>query len=236
MKKNKFLKLASGLLVLCLLTTCVISTTFAKYVTEDSASDTARVAKWGVTVDVEAGTDAWGFKTSYDVGGAITVEAGNKVVAPGTNGTLAQFKITGAPEVDVDIKFDIDETLIKDVLLPAGDYDKSTTADLTDGNYTLADDYYPVVYTLINTNDPSTILAQGNLNDIVAEVESLDLSQEANANLADLGVWQITWEWIFNGNDEADTSLGNVIAGKETIADAVTEIAFNLTITVTQID
>ena len=33
MKKNRFIKLASGLLVLCLMTTCVIGATLAKYTT-----------------------------------------------------------------------------------------------------------------------------------------------------------------------------------------------------------
>ena len=50
MKKNRFIKLASGLLVLCLMTTCVIGATLAKYTTAGSGADTARVAKWGVTV------------------------------------------------------------------------------------------------------------------------------------------------------------------------------------------
>lgn len=52
MKKNKMMRLASWLLVLTLLTTCIISGTFAKYVTSDEADDTARVAKWGVTASI----------------------------------------------------------------------------------------------------------------------------------------------------------------------------------------
>ena len=49
MKKNKMMRTASGLLVATLLTTSMISGTFAKYTTQDEASDSARVAKWGVT-------------------------------------------------------------------------------------------------------------------------------------------------------------------------------------------
>ena len=52
MKKNKMMRLASSLLVAVLLTSSVISGTFAKYVTSDGASDSARVAKFGVIVDV----------------------------------------------------------------------------------------------------------------------------------------------------------------------------------------
>ena len=53
MKKNKMMRLASVLLVLTLLSTSVISGTFAKYITTDSANDSARVAKWGVVASVK---------------------------------------------------------------------------------------------------------------------------------------------------------------------------------------
>ena len=50
MKKNKMMRLASCLLVLVMLSTSMISGTFAKYVTTGSAEDTARVAKFGVDI------------------------------------------------------------------------------------------------------------------------------------------------------------------------------------------
>ena len=53
MKKNKTMRLASGLLVAVLLTTCAISGTFAKYVSDATNSDTARVAKWSIEVEGE---------------------------------------------------------------------------------------------------------------------------------------------------------------------------------------
>ena len=43
MKKNKMMRLASFLLIAVLLTTSVISGTFAKYVTTDAQWDSARV-------------------------------------------------------------------------------------------------------------------------------------------------------------------------------------------------
>ena len=52
MKKNVLMRFASGALVITMLTTCVISGTFAKYITDDSAHDKARVAKWGITLAV----------------------------------------------------------------------------------------------------------------------------------------------------------------------------------------
>ena len=50
MKKNKMMRLASGLLVAVLITTSTISGTFAKYVTTADAKDEARVAKFGVVI------------------------------------------------------------------------------------------------------------------------------------------------------------------------------------------
>ena len=50
MKRNKMMRIASVLLVAVLLSTCVISGTFAKYTTSNSATDSARVAKWGVII------------------------------------------------------------------------------------------------------------------------------------------------------------------------------------------
>ena len=64
MRKNKFLRLASVMLMLCLITTCAISGTFAKYTTSDEALDSARVAKWGVAVQV-LGNDVEMFKPEY---------------------------------------------------------------------------------------------------------------------------------------------------------------------------
>ena len=46
MLKNKYLKLAAILLILCMVTTCGISGTLAKYTTGGTATDSARVAKW----------------------------------------------------------------------------------------------------------------------------------------------------------------------------------------------
>ena len=103
MKKNRFLKVACAMVILCLITTCAVSTTFAKYTTGGSASDEARVAKWGVKLSMVGDTI---FANQYeDVTNGITVEATTDVVAPGTssseaNAAPAVFAITGTPVLD----------------------------------------------------------------------------------------------------------------------------------------
>ncbi len=88
-----------------MLSTCIISGTFAKYVTEASGGDSARVAKWGVQLTVNANNFAKEYvtddTTGTDIG--VSVKADEKVVAPGTSsaetGCQATFAISGSPEV-----------------------------------------------------------------------------------------------------------------------------------------
>lgn len=91
MKKNRMMRLASILLVCVLLTTSVISGTFAKYTSTATGSDTARVAKWSFTAGgTEISTtdeftfDLWTFTDRNNVDDADTI------IAPGTKG---QFSI-----------------------------------------------------------------------------------------------------------------------------------------------
>ena len=50
MKKNKLFLLGLFVVFAAVLSLSLVSNTLAKYTTSDSGSDTARVAKWGVTV------------------------------------------------------------------------------------------------------------------------------------------------------------------------------------------
>lgn len=236
MKKNIAMRLASGLMLSCLLSTCVISGTFAKYTTSDDAKDSARVAKWGVTVTTEGAL----FSETYamdattgtdDLTDAISVKvvtAGTNVVAPGTkNEDGMTFTLTGTPEVDVNVTVEI---AIDDIMLAAGTY-----ADPTDGegNFEITGDgYYPVEFTLTN-GAGATLVDAGTLAEVKDELEKLGGNYDTNTNLAELnsntdGTYKLTWAWAFNGNDAADTYLANQLP--------LDEISFEIKITVTQID
>lgn len=163
MKKNRMMRLASVLLVLTLLTTSVISGTFAKYTTQDSASDTARVAKWGVELQVVGNLygDSYGAedKIVLDDDTGVTVQSVNRsddIVAPGTkNDEGFTFSLKGQPEVDGEVTT---EMVIQNVFLKAGTYgvmipvdaDVVTAANfdefenlyvLNDGAYSVAESY-----------------------------------------------------------------------------------------------
>lgn len=253
MKNNKNVKVMCGLLVLVLLTTCVIGTTLARYTTSDSASDSARVAKWGVKFNI-SGADL--FDNEYNVTesnnvGAVSVSASTNLVAPGTSSAnqadgsgSTVFTITGTPEVAVKI-----ETVmsgITEVFLAAGTYADETTSAAGD-YFTLAEDYYPVVFTLRQIGDANGDLA----NAVVVGTGKLDDIREALAAYTgaeykpntDLGArFELTWEWVINGNDKADTVLGNLAAGNSENNNLVAgtnysvNTAYTITLTATQID
>lgn len=225
MKKNKMMRLASVLLVCVLLTTSVISGTFAKYVTTADASDTARVAKWGVEISTSGSLFATTYATTDDSAkGAITnsvVSSDNskKVVAPGTkNETGIKFEIKGTPEVA--FKLDIavansaeGSNAAKDVFLKTGTYadlttGTSTASDTENDTFTLDADYYPIVYTL--KNGKNTVLKSGKLSEIESYLENLTGNYAANTKLEEIkkddsgtavtdGTYVLTWAWAFEG-------------------------------------
>ena len=115
MKKNRMMRLASVLLVLTLLTTSVISGTFAKYTSSATATDTAKVAKWSVLVNSDdiAGTTTKTlnidlFSTVLDTQDGNT-EADIKtsdgtLIAPGTKGS---FEIVLKNDSEVNATYDL---------------------------------------------------------------------------------------------------------------------------------
>ena len=245
MKKNRFLTIAGCLMVLCLLTTCVIGTTFAKYVTSGDTNDQARVARWGVELELAGNNEL--FDTEYTgTDDKVTVRAASdRLVAPGTQqNTVARFHIAGSPEVAVKITINLD--VYHDVFLKGGvgvEYDDYTTATNTTDKFALGADYYPVVFTLRQTSAAgaamNTVIATGNLATIKAALDAFNANADQsycppNTNLE--ATFELTWAWAFNGNDQADTYLANQAAGTKVDGVYNTQVAFGLTIRVEQVD
>lgn len=234
MKSSKLPKLAALLLVLTLVTTCFVSGTFAKYVTEGEGEDTARVAKWGVEVEVTGD----GFKTEYgkddgdsSVSGSTVISStGDKVVAPGTSGTFGGISITGTPEVAVKIDTTADVKLEGWNIAPGGEF------------------YCPLVFTIgdekINglNYSKSTAGGQNSFENAIKTAIQDATSREygAGTDLSAAGE-DITysWTWPFesaegtetNQDDELDTLLGDNAA-----KGSAPTISITVTTTVTQID
>jgi len=228
MKKNSTMRVAALLMTLTLVTTCFVGATFAKYVTTADATDSARVAKWGVNVTAE-GNDAFAIQYDDETGDNGTqVKSTVKVVAPGTKGDLAAITIEGTPEVVVDV--DVNATLTLTGWEILGDWDNDPATPPTKG------EYCPIVFTIGTKEfkiDGTTITGVAGLKQAVEdEFNTMDKTSVAvGNNLAD--TIDISWEWDFddNGagtNDEKDTALGN-------LATAPT-ITFACDVTVTQVD
>ena len=138
MKKNRMMRLASILLVCVLLTTSVISGTFAKYTSTASGTDTARVAQWKINVgtvniaQAQAQTLSFGlFDTIKDTDGSTTEEHVNSgLIAPGTKGDFS-VTITNNSEVDARIVAALSATETANYNIPIL-YSKTGTSDWVD--------------------------------------------------------------------------------------------------------
>ena len=220
--KNKMMRIASILMVAVLLTVCAVSGTFAKYVTSGSTEDTARVAKFGVGVTATGDTFLKEYAaddTSFTLA-TNTVVSSEKVIAPGTKGTLASIGLTGTPEVAVRVTFAATAT-------------KST-------NWTVnGADYFPLVF---KVND--AVVAFDNLATEIAKIKG---EFEAGTNLANAlsgdnanPKVEVTWEWPFEVGTTADaiaeTDAKDTWLGNQAAAGNPATVTLTLTATVTQID
>lgn len=264
MKKNWTLKAAGILLALTLITSCFVGGTFAKYVTSSEATETARVAKFGVHAFVST-NDLFKTKYTTDDSGrgakiiySVDSNGSGDLVAPGTKSDGAlNVAISGTPEVAVNVAFKLDVT--GDVFLKAGTYRDFTTTELTDGknaSFNLAEDYYPIVFTLKDSNGGT--LVSGKLSEIKEYLEntlSQDITPNTDLTTVFTDALHLTWEWKFTDEtnewvDKADTLLGHLAADKDSLGkfgennslikldpnEFSTDISFTLSITVTQID
>ena len=225
MKKGVFPRIAAVLMILTLLSTCVISGTFAKYVTSGETSATARVAKWGVTIAAQA-DDSTGnaFLKEYaadteGTGLTMSVSADTAVVAPGTSGVLGTVGVSGTPEVAVMVTF--------------GAPDSKQVLDLGDNWMVGADFYCPLIFTVGETKiDGSTYESAEELEEAVATaIVDKNTYFEAGKDLSTAevaGGVTIAWEWPISVNDTNDTALGN--------AETPATITLNLSVTVEQVD
>ena len=214
--KNKFMRIAAVALMLCLVTTCAISGTFAKYTTEGTATDSARVAKWGITVS--APTDK-AFAVQYeDVTGdnGVQVKAAEQVVAPGTEGTLPTPIISGTAEVAVEVIVEATITLT--------------------GWEVNSDEYCPIVFTVgtetYGTDDTNATNKSATVAALITAVEKAieDYTANYGANETIATIPAATWAWEFEVNDannELDTELGRAASAK---------IGYEIVVTVNQLN
>ena len=123
MKENKKTRLLTIALILALIALILVASSYAKYLSSGTGSDTARVAKWSFKV---GGTDI--VTTDTDVVSANT----DRVIAPGTSGS---FALVLDNKSEVSAKYGIEYTVTNTAKIPvefSGDGGKTWTESLTD--------------------------------------------------------------------------------------------------------
>lgn len=241
---SKKMRTGAILLVVALVVSCVAGGTLAKYVTEGQGEDSARVAKWGVTVKGEGNA----FSTQYNNNDTsssqgVVVKSDDKVVAPGTYGTFDGVKVAGTPEVAVKVSTVADLALGENWVDEEGNFYCPIVIDVNGVQfcgltYKSAAEFEDAVQSGINTYMSKTY------------GPGTDLNQEKSLNDS------IKWRWAFSNeslndisddvlkfnegtketlnreqDDEKDTYLGDKAANG-----SAPTIALTLTTTVTQID
>ena len=212
MKKNFAMRIAACLLVVTMLSLCMVSYTYAKYTTTGSATDTAKVAAWGIELEVSADTKLYDIDKTTDDVNALKV-AGNTLVAPGTYQRLAHVELSGTPEVAFEVVVDVN-------------------LDLGSNWVVEGDVYCPLVFTVAGTeykidatNTTTAKLEEAVENAVKAALGAGTYKIGDTLTAVDC---LIDCTWAFNGDNAKDTALGNA-------ADKAT-VGFYLTVTVNQLN
>lgn len=236
-KKNVLMRSAGVLLALVLVTSCFVGSTFAKYTVGGRGDDTARVAKFGVTITANGATFAKEYATDdQTVVGTITKSVvssdDSKLVAPGTKGNMVSMKLKGTPEVAVQVTYLATVTL----------NDNWKNAD---GKF-----YCPLQIKVTSEEGANGVTIcgldfdnKGAFETAVAnEISYASAKYEAKTDLSTVVTPAVSWAWAYDGGtpganhkiaqtDKDDTYLGNQAAeGK------AANIQLTVQTTVTQID
>lgn len=215
MKKNVMMRLAAILLVCVLASTCGISGTYAKYVTEGTGMDNARVAHWGVKITPNGAM----FEKLYGKDDATYTLDDNtvissdewKLVAPGTTHGMTEIVLEGSPEVATRVTYE---------------------ATVVMGPWKLSDgttEYCPVYFTIegktygiaADCGKDDLDFAYTTVAELVAgikdAIENCKKDYVANKDLSTVSADypSVSWTWPYHttdANDVKDTDLGNLAA------------------------
>ena len=219
MKKNWVLRLGLLAMVLTLVTMPMVSSTYAKYTSSVTGSDTARVAKFAFNIkDGEETIGSQGSLTgTYDIftytddgvynNGVNT----QKIIAPGTTGSIP-ITVENRSEVDVAVTFVLTET-------NAGGIPVYYTVGAATQRYSAV---------LTGTYGTGTYES---LSDLATAMAGTTL-QATNGTTPTTVTYTLHWTWAFdtagtNQTDALDTALGMA---------ATATVALQIATTVTQIN
>lgn len=230
MKKNWTLRAGVLMLALTLITSCFVGGTFAKYTTNGTGADSARVAKFGVDVEGTGTTFSNEYAADDGTYNGVTVKSDVKVVAPGTKGTMAAVTFTGTPEVAVKVTYDATVALTGNWVAKAAPEAAETyycPLKITIGSETL----YGMDY---DNADAFAAAMKGAIDAYSKEyAPGTNLSAQNAADVLD-----ISWAWDFEGTDNKQTDMKDTYLGDKAAEDVdnAGTISLTVTATVTQIN
>lgn len=200
MKKNIAMRVASLVLMCTIVTSCFVSSTFAKYTSEFSGQDTVTVAKWDVSVTdgtniINKNTDIDLFETITEVDGDGDQEVVAGLIAPGTKGS---FRIVVSNSSDVDVNYSVKFTVNNGLNIP---FKYSLDGNSWDTN--------------VNNLTKSNKL----------EAAPANQNGERTATTADVVVYWM-WPYETTDGDAIDTQIGTA-AGEVTVNAAITATQAN---------
>lgn len=204
MRKNKFFMLGIITVFVAILSLTFVSSTFARYTSTVSGTDTAKIAKWHfsydsseaaaidrVNLDSPQSVDFDLFNTIKDTDGVnnetdvrVDPETSQLYLAPGTSGSFS-FVVENKSDVNAAYTVTFDSQLL---------------------NYS---DYLPLNFTVTRIRTVDTVAQP---EEVLGTFKSL---ATFNSLLADLAIdmddeveYIIDWEWPIDGFDVDDTKLG----------------------------
>ncbi len=240
MRKSVKIIIAIFLVMICLLViiSMTISGTFAKYVTSGGDfSDSARVAKWGVAI--EPYSDLVSYYTKDNV---IVFQASggtqDKIIAPGTSGSLIGFEVEGKAEVSYAVDI-VDDSV--DFSLGDG-YNASSKLLVDEDNEKF--EYFPIIIKFSKYDQKTsnkTVTTYGmtgtganNEYDTVTELENAVESalktalDESIAPGEDVHrMYSVEWEWNYSASNDYQTREKDTILGEALVNN---KDRFNITV------
>lgn len=228
MKKNKMMRIASVLLVAVLLSTSVISGTFAKYTTTGTGTDSAKVAKWGVTIEANGSTFAKSYTaddtSASTVTNSVVTTGEDNIVAPGTKGDMTAMTISGTPEVAVKVSYE-------------------ATVELSGWVGNASNAYYcPLVIKVGETEFKGIEYqdADAFATAIKNAIEGYTAVYQANQDLSDTNTVKtpsVSWSWAFETTkNDATCDAQDTYLGDQAAKGNAASISISIKTTVTQVD
>lgn len=236
-KKNVLMRSAGLLLVLVLVTSCFVGSTFAKYTVGGTGTATARVAKFGVAVTASGDMFAKTYATDDQSAGAIvnSVASTENVVAPGTKGNMSSIVLAGKPEVAVRVEYKVNTFALTGWQTD----DETNPTEYCPLVFTVGDKTYKIGDTGIDTVDKLEAAVKN-------AIEGCSQNYEANTDLStantNVKVPSVSWAWAFQGADNGASTTAYQTDAKDTkLGDRAAEgnaatVTLEIATTVTQID